>query len=83
MIAVTIGYTKYVLDNDKALQLVNLLEQAEVYEEKYINRETREALGIDKDYTYHVYQKEDTFSMQLLSKAMYQTAKLAGKPEEK
>jgi len=73
---VTIGYREYVLDADKALTLLGLLEDAEIYQEKY-----RQG-GVN---TFHVYQNEDpqTTTLKLLPKKLYDLAKLAGKPEEK
>ena len=35
MVVIEVGYNKFCLPRDKALQLVEMLEQAEVYEAKY------------------------------------------------
>lgn len=83
MIVVEIGYTKFVLPRDKALQMVEILEQAEVYETKYWNAERRKERNMgDNDYTYHVYPNEKEYSMKIVSDQHYQMAKLAGKPEK-
>ena len=73
---IQIGYREYVIDADKALTLLGLLEDAEIYQEKY-----RQG-GVN---TFHVYQNEDpqTTTLKLLPKKLYDLAKLAGKPEEK
>ena len=73
---VQIGYREYVIDADKALTLLGLLEEAEMYQEKYTQG------GVN---TFHVYQNEEpqTRHLKLLPKKLYDLAKLAGKPEEK
>jgi len=76
MIAINVGYNHYIVDNEKAIQLVALLEGAEVFEKKY----NRGVDGKDSFYTYHVYPNEDNFTMELVPTAKYQLAKLAGKP---
>ena len=84
MIVVDIGYRKVVLTKEKALLLVECLEGADVYEEKWWNEDDRKKKGMDKDasYTYHVYPNEAHFSMRILADTHYQMAKLAGKPQE-
>ena len=78
---VSIGYKNFVLDADQGLKLLDLVSQAEVYEEKW-NSET-------KDNTYHIYMNEGhassegvAMSMKVLSNGFYQMAKLAGKPNK-
>jgi len=78
MIAIKIGYNNYVMENEKAVQLLTLLESAEVYENKYHRSEE----GRDSFYTHHVYANEDNFTMELIPTAKYQLAKLAGKPSK-
>jgi hypothetical protein len=78
MIAIKIGYNNYVMENEKAVQLLALLESAEVYENKYHRSEE----GRDSFYTHHVYANEDNFTMELIPTAKYQLAKLAGKPSK-
>ena len=80
MIVIDIGWHKLVLDREKALKLVELLESSEVYEDRYLNKEEREKLGTDADYTYHVYPNEKMFNMRIVTDSHYQMAKLAGKP---
>ena len=84
MVVIEVGYNKFCLPRDKALQLVEMLEQAEVYEAKYWSQEKRKKAGMDDgtDYTYHVYPNEKSFDMKIISDSLYQTAKLAGKPEK-
>jgi hypothetical protein len=78
---VSIGYKNFVLDAEKALGLVDLLADAEVYEEKW-HSET-------KDNTYHIYPNEGhtsaygvSMELKMLSNKFYQMAKLAGKPKK-
>ena len=77
MIAIKVGYTSYIMDNEKAVQLVALLEEAEIYEQKYHHRASE---GKESFYTHHVYANEDNFAMELVPTTKYQLAKLAGKP---
>lgn len=78
MIIIDLGYKNVVLSNDKALELAELLQGAEVFEEVYISSEKR--VNKDDDHTYHVYPIGKFFTMKLLSDSLYQMAKLAGKP---
>ena len=78
MIVVDLGYKKIVLSNNKALELAELLQEAEMFEEVYIQSEKR--VNKDDDHTYHVYPVKDFFTMRLMGDSLYQMAKLAGKP---
>ena len=80
MVVIELGYTKYVLPREKAMALVECLEHAEIYEQKYWNEEKRQALGMESSYTYHVYPSEQMFSMCVITDSHYQMAQLAGKP---
>jgi len=82
MVVIDIGYRKYILPKDKAMQLVEVLESAEVYEEKWWSDDKRKQMGMAETYTYHVYANETNFSMQIVSDNKYQMARLAGKPQE-
>ena len=76
-VIVEFGYDKaYVMEADKALTLLDLLKDAEVYKETW--------RGADKGgNTFHIYpQEKELCSMKVLSNNMYSLAKLAGKPEE-
>jgi|694.fasta_scaffold02765_11 hypothetical protein len=83
MVVVDIGYKKYIMPKEKAMQLVEVLESAEVYEEKWWSEDKRKELGMTETYTYHVYPNEANFSMQIIGDSKYQMARLAGKPQEK
>ena len=79
---VAIGYKNFVLDADKGVQLLDLLADAEVYEEKW-HSET-------KNSTYHVFDNEGhaggsgvSMELKVLSNSFYQMARLAGKPSNK
>jgi len=62
----------FVMDSDRALTLLELLKDAEVYQEKYATK------------SIHIYENDSKdISMRLLPDAVYRMAKLAGKPEEK
>ena len=83
MVVIDLGYRKVVLPREKAFQLIDCLESAEVYEERYWNDEERNRLGMTEKYTYHVFPLDSVFGMNILSNTKYQLAKLAGKPQEK
>ena len=72
-VVVEMGWGKsFVLDSEKALTLLEILKDAEVFEEKYSAK------------TVHIYDNADrSLSMKLLPDSIYRMAKLAGKPEEK
>ena len=84
MVVVDIGYRKLVMSKEKALLLVECLETADIYEEKWWSEDDRKKKGMDEkdSYTYHVYPNDAHFSMRILSDTHYQMAKLAGKPQE-
>jgi len=77
MLVVDIGWNKLVLTNEKALQLAEILQSAEIWEEKYIPKEQRKD---DEDHTYHVYINTKCYPMRIVSDGLYQMAKLAGRP---
>ena len=74
-LCVTVGYKKYVMKVEDAIQFTELLSNAELYEEVH----RKEA---DGGPTHHVYDVgvAEGFSMHLISGSLYQMAKLAGKP---
>ena len=80
MVVVDIGYRKLVMTKEKAMVLVEALESAEVYEEKWWSDEKRKERGTEHTYTYHVYPNDSHFSMRIVSDTHFQMAKLAGKP---
>ena len=70
------GYKEYVMDAEKALTLLGLMEEAERYEEKY--------RGAGAQTTLHIYEEggsENYKMLKLLNDKVYNMAKLAGKPE--
>jgi hypothetical protein len=77
-VVVSLGWgSEYVMDADKALTMLDLLKDAEVYKEQYRNAEQGGTL-------YHIYKQErELCNLRVLSGNFYSLAKLAGKPEEK
>jgi hypothetical protein len=76
---VTLGYNKYVLDVDKAVQVLEALSGVEKYEDVYHKAE-------EGGTTHHIYIDTEgsvVLSVHLMTEALYQMAKLAGKPEKK
>lgn len=78
---INLGYKSYVMDTNKALTLLELLDSVEIYEEEW----HREEDGKPSYTTYHVYPPEEmgVASVKLLPTNIYNVAKLAGKPEKK
>ena len=72
---VRIGYTNYVLDDQKALALIHLLEDAEVYEAKW----RTEAEG---GTTHHIFKQDQELSISYLSDEKYRLYKLSGTPNQ-
>ena len=74
---VRVGYTSYVIDTQKALTLLELLADAELYEEDW---KPKEKGGT----TFHIYPQQTHESIRdfkVLPTALYHMAKMAGKPE--
>ena len=75
MMIVEIGYKKYILSAKNAVLLSEILENAEIYEDKY--------LGGNEGYSHHVYPQERAeITLKLLPDSLYRMYKLAGKPEK-
>lgn len=80
MVALTITYGSYVLPAAKALQLMNLMAKAEIYESVYHS----DMVGdYNEKHTHHIYAQDREIGMKLLPDAYYGMCKLAGKPEKK
>ena len=80
MVVVDLGWNKFIMAKEKAMMLVECLESAEKYEEKWWSEDVRKEKGMDSTYTYHVYPNEASFTMKIISDTHYQMARLAGKP---
>ena len=78
---INIGYTQYVLDVDKAIQLLSLLEGAELYDEVWVKD------GVCKgEQSYHIYEqdpKDCIRQLKLIPMSFYNVARMAGRPERK
>ena len=77
-VIVNMGWNKeFVMDADKALTLLDLLENAEMYTEKYRSLEQGGS-------TFHIFPQDTLLcDVRVLSNNFYNLAKLAGKPEDK
>ena len=78
---VKLGWKTFVMDTNKALTLLELLDGCEVYEEEY-----HTGMADRPSYTtYHIYSQEEPemATVKLLPTNIYNVAKLAGKPEKK
>lgn len=77
---IKIGYSHFVMDADKALKLIDILHDAEKYEQKWVP-----TVGdVESHYEYFVYPNEDTQAIEvgLLPDAAYAMAKIRGKPSK-
>ena len=73
---IQVGYSQYVMDTQKALTLLELLAEAEVYEAKWKK---------DCDTMHHIYPQEShrmVSEFKVIPTAFYHMAKMAGKPEK-
>ena len=68
------GHSNFVLDADKAIKLMELLDTAEVYQQRWRREE-------EGGSTKHIFAADSVCSIELLSDAKYKMYKLAGKPE--
>lgn len=67
---------KFIVKTEDALKMIQILEKAELYEEKWRKEE-------DGGTTYHVWPVGDRLpGLKIVSESLYQMAKLAGKPEK-
>ena len=77
---VRIDYKEYIVDADKAVKLMELLDGAEIYEEKWHKGDEN-----TKSWTtYHVYPDDSdthTKNLKLINTEAYKIMKMAGKPE--
>jgi hypothetical protein len=74
---VTIGFKTWVLDHDKAIELLTLLDDAECYDSKY-----QKDVGQGSMTTHYVYPNDEirVHSLELIPDKLYAMWKLAGKP---
>lgn len=72
-VVVKIGYVEYVLPAKVAMDFIEIMAKAEKFEKRF-HAET-------KTLTYHIYPDETEHTLTILNNDIYNTAKLAGKPE--
>lgn len=73
---ISIGYRSYVMDVEKAVELLALLDGAEVFESKWASG------GGSAYYVYPQDNNDCIREMKIIPDAIYRMAKLAGKPEK-
>ncbi len=73
----SIGYKAWVLDHDKAIQILTMLDDAECYDSKY-----QKDTGSGSVTTHYIYPQDEvkTHSLELIPDRLYKMWKLAGKP---
>ena len=75
-VVINLGYKDYVLDAADAVTVLQLLENAELYQEKWQPMDQGGTL-------YYVYpQTPEASTLKVLTDSLYEMAKLAGKPEK-
>ena len=84
MVILELDYKKYVLSAKDAVTVMDILNGAEVYQDKYVS-EANSPTG--KSHTLHHVFNQDEREMRRISlwaipDSLYKMAKLAGKPEE-
>jgi len=81
MMIVTFGYTDYVVPTKDAVTFLELLANAERYEERYVSKDDKGNTLGEAYHTYHVYDNDAVFTAKIIPNEKYRMAKLAGKPE--
>jgi predicted DNA-binding ArsR family transcriptional regulator len=77
-LSVQVGYRNYVLDGEKALQVLDILQGAELYEVKW-------RTDSEGGTTQHIYPQDvmsGKVEVTYLTDEQYRMYKLAGKPSE-
>lgn len=74
---IQIGYKEFILDAKDAILLMEMLDKAEVWQEKYQSREEGGTLY----FAYSQDNEESIRSVKIIPDNLYRMAKLAGKPE--
>jgi len=72
---ITVGYKDYILDAKDALTVLEVLANAERFEQRFSTGTT----------TYHVYEQESDngiSQLKVIHDNLYRMAKLAGRPEK-
>ena len=82
MMIVTIGYQDYALPTKDAITLLEILSNAERYEERYITKEDKRNTTGEAYQTFHAYENDTVFNAKVIPNEKYRLAKLAGKPEK-
>jgi hypothetical protein len=79
-VVVNLGYRSIVLDAEKALTFISMVQDAEMYQSKY---HSSGETGKPSFNTYHIYpmDADNGFTMQMLTNESYNMYKLAGKPD--
>lgn len=75
----TIGYKQFVIDHDKAIQILTMLDGAECYDSQY-HKDMGDGKG--SCTTHYIYPQEEitTHNLELIPDKLYAMWRLAGKP---
>jgi len=80
MMILSLGYVEYALSTKDAVTIMDILSNAERYEERYISKDDKNNTTGDSYQTFHVYENDTVFSAKVIPNEKYRMAKLAGKP---
>lgn len=72
---IELGYKSYVMDAEKAIAVLEMLDQAEMYETKWVNKSTAH-------YIYPQEGSDNIRTLKILPDALYKMAKMAGRPNQ-
>lgn len=75
---IQIGYDNYILDAKDAITIMEILDKAEVWQEKYQSH----ADGGTLYFAYSACDAESIRNIKIVPDTLYKMAKLAGKPEK-
>jgi len=76
---IQIGFKSWVLDHDKAIQILTMLDEAECYESRY-----QKDVGMGSSTTNYIYTNDEVkpHNLELIPDRLYKMWKLAGKPNK-
>jgi hypothetical protein len=75
---VSLSYGELVMPTEDAVQLLKILERAELYRLNYHN----DGATGKSESTHHIFPNETPYHARLITEDFYRMAKLAGKPEK-
>jgi len=78
MVCIKIGWSEIVVSKEDAMTLAGILERAYKWESKYISKDKSDT-GESHTLLF-AYPNDEEYNMKLINDAVFNMAKLAGKP---